>query len=180
MGVPRDEIEAVQGYYWKEWNPDDVGRGALACKVFSPTLLDPDLAPPGGQIVILQKVVEIDPARPGDPAHQKAAVERFVLEQFEKILPGASRAIVSRSSASDRTAERFTRNHGGAMLGWEMAPDQLGANRPDVASPFPNLHFVGHWTRPGGGVAPVLVSATRAAEAILDGRRSTLADRPFA
>lgn len=179
MGVPRDEIEAVQGYYWNEWNPDDVGRGALACKVFSPTLFDPDLAPPGGQIVILQKVIEPDPARPGDPAHRKAEVERFVLEQFEKILPGASRAIVSRSSASDRTAERFTRNRAGAMLGWEMAPDQLGANRPDVASPIPNLHFVGHWTRPGGGVAPVLVSAMRAAEAILDGRRSTLADRSF-
>jgi phytoene dehydrogenase-like protein len=177
MGVPRDEIEAVQGYYWNEWNPDDVGRGALACKVFSPTLYDPDLAPPGGQIVILQKVVEVDCEPAADPARRKAEVERFVLEQFERILPGSGRAIVSRSSASDDTAERFTRNRGGAMLGWEMSPDQLGGKRPDVASPFANLHFVGHWTRPGGGVAPVLVSAMRAAEAILCGRRSTLADR---
>ncbi len=180
MGIPRDEIEAVQGYYWKEWNPDDVGRNALACKVFSPTLFDPDLAPPGGQIVILQKVVEVgppSPGDPGDPAQRKREVERFVLDQFERILPGANRAIVSRSSASDRTAERFTRNQGGAMLGWEMSPDQLGGKRPDVASPFANLHFVGHWTRPGGGVAPVLVSAMRAAEAILSGRPSTLADR---
>jgi phytoene dehydrogenase-like protein len=189
QGVPRDEIEAAQGYYWNDWNPDEVGRGALACKVFSPTLFDPDLAPPGGQIVILQKVVEIAPASGGErersPGIQgelradvrKAEVERYVLAQFERILPGVSRAIVSRSSASERTAERFTRNQSGAMLGWEMAPDQLGARRPDVASPFPNLHFVGHWTRPGGGVAPVFVSAMRAAEAILEGRRSTLADR---
>jgi all-trans-retinol 13,14-reductase len=177
QGVPRDEIEAVQGYYWKEWNPDEVGRGALACKVFSPTLFDPGLAPPGGQIVILQKVVEIAPEASGDPAHRKAEIERYVLAEFERILPGVSRAIVSRSSASDRTAERFTRNRAGAMLGWEMSPDQLGSRRPDVASPIANLHFVGHWTRPGGGVAPVLVSAMRAAEAILGGRRSTLADR---
>ncbi len=177
MGVPRDEIEGAQGYYWNEWNPDEVGRGALACKVFSPTLFDPTLAPAGGQIVILQKVVEIEPEASGDPTHRKAEVERYVLAQFERILPGVSRAIVSRSSASERTAERFTRNRAGAMLGWEMAPDQLGAHRPDVASPFPNLHFVGHWTRPGGGVAPVFVSAMRAAEAILGGRRSTLADR---
>lgn len=176
-GVPRSEIEAVQGYYWNEWNPDEVGRGALACKVFSPTLFDPGLAPPGGQIVILQKVVEIDPASTEDPARRKAEVERGVLREFERILPGVSRAIVSRSTASDRTAERFTRNRGGAMLGWEMSPDQLGANRPDVASPFDNLHFVGHWTRPGGGVAPVIVSAMRASEAILSGRRSTLAGR---
>lgn len=180
MGVPRDEIEEAQGYYWNDWNPDEVGRGALACKVFSPTLFDPDLAPPGGQIVILQKVVDIELGSSdasSDPARRKAEIERYVLAQFERVLPGVSRAIVSRSSASERTAERFTRNRAGAMLGWEMAPDQLGSRRPDVASPFPNLHFVGHWTRPGGGVAPVFVSAMRAAEAILGGRRSTLADR---
>ena len=52
------------------------------------------------------------------------------------------------------------------MLGWEMSPDQLGAGRPEVTSPVDNLYFVGHWTRPGGGITPVIVSALRVAELI--------------
>jgi prolycopene isomerase len=74
--------------------------------------------------------------------------------------------VVARSSASARTAERFTLNRAGAMLGWEMSPDQLGEGRPDIRGPLDNLFFVGHWTRPGGGVTPVIVSAMQVAEAI--------------
>jgi len=73
-------------------------------------------------------------------------------------------------SASAQTAWRFTGNDRGAMLGWEMSPDQLGTRRPDTTGPFAGLHFVGHWTRPGGGVTPVLVSAQRVAEGVLRGR----------
>ena len=51
-------------------------------------------------------------------------------------------------------------------------PDQLGSRRPDTAGPISRLYFVGHWTRPGGGVTPVLVSAQRVAAAILRGRES--------
>jgi phytoene dehydrogenase-like protein len=71
-----------------------------------------------------------------------------------------------RLSATARTSERFTWNNRGAMLGWEMAPDQLGADRPGVRGPISGLYFAGHWTRPGGGITPVLVSAAAAAEAV--------------
>jgi phytoene dehydrogenase-like protein len=50
-----------------------------------------------------------------------------------------------------------------------MSPDQLGEGRPDIRGPLGNLYFVGHWTRPGGGVTPVIVSAMRVAEAIAPG-----------
>ena len=53
------------------------------------------------------------------------------------------------------------------MLGWEMAPDQLGAFRPPPAAPITGLHFVGAWTRPGGGINPVIVSAQRLAAKLL-------------
>jgi phytoene dehydrogenase-like protein len=52
------------------------------------------------------------------------------------------------------------------MLGWELAPDQLGTDRPDVVAPIRNLYFVGHWTQPGGGITPVMVSAVRVADQI--------------
>jgi prolycopene isomerase len=52
------------------------------------------------------------------------------------------------------------------MLGWEMSPDQLGDRRPDIDAPIEGLYYVGHWTQPGGGITPVIVSAMKAAEAI--------------
>ena len=32
--------------------------------------------------------------------------------------------------------------------------------------PLPGLYFTGHWTRPGGGITPVIISALRVADAI--------------
>ncbi len=63
-------------------------------------------------------------------------------------------------------AFRYTLNRRGAMLGWEMSPDQLGDGRPEVTGPIDGFYFVGHWTKPGGGITPVIVSAMRVARLI--------------
>jgi phytoene dehydrogenase-like protein len=55
------------------------------------------------------------------------------------------------------------------MLGWEMSPEQLGEDRPGIQGPFKNLYFVGHWTQPGGGITPVMISALQAAKQITQG-----------
>ena len=68
------------------------------------------------------------------------------------------------------TSYRFTGNHQGAMLGWAMAPGQLGVARPDLDGLMDGLYFTGHWTRPGGGITPVIVSAEQAAARILGSR----------
>ena len=169
-GIEPERVASAQGYEWGGWDPDAVGEGSLRCKLFAPTLFAPELAPPGGQIVIAQKVQALDYAAIEDwPAH-KAGVERYLIDEMERRLPGARAAAAVTLSASAQTAWRFTGNDRGAMLGWEMSPDQLGTRRPDTAGPFAGLHFVGHWTRPGGGVTPVLVSAQRVAESVLRGR----------
>jgi hypothetical protein len=99
------------------------------------------------------------------PEH-KRQVERFIFEHLSRMIPGIEDKIVVRTSASAETSWRFTLNHQGAMLGWEMSPDQLGATRPDLSSPVRNLFFAGHWVRPGGGITPVIVSAQHAAQAV--------------
>ena len=82
-------------------------------------------------------------------------------------------------SATAATSQRFTGNQHGAMLGWEMAPDQLGEDRPGVTGPLRNLYFTGHWTQPGGGITPVMVSAINAAKCIVSGdRRRAEDERP--
>ncbi len=174
--VPAEAIDRIQGYYWNRWDPDLVGRGGLRCKVFSPTVYEPRMAPAGGQIIILQKVLEMDYAGVEDwPAH-KQEMEDYVLGHLESVIPGVSERVVVRLSASAKTAWRFTLNHAGAMLGWEMSPDQLGEDRPDNVGPVDNLYLVGHWTRPGGGITPVIMSAVHVAQAVLGSTRAPLVD----
>jgi len=169
-GADPAELERAQGYYWDSWEMDRVGRDALRFKLFSPTHYEPAMAPPGGQVLIVQKVQEMDYDGVADwPAH-KRGVEDFVWGHLDRMLPGLREKVVVQSSASARTSCRFTWNHQGAMLGWEMSPGQLGAGRPAVSGLVPDLHLVGHWTQPGGGITPVIVSAQQAARAVLSGR----------
>ena len=90
---------------------------------------------------------------------------------------------------SAHTSWRYTLNHAGAMLGWEMSPDQIGDMRPSTRSAVANLHFVGHWAQPGGGITPVIASAMQVASAItaspsadaaFDAARSSPAPAEFA
>jgi phytoene desaturase len=173
-GIPDAVLEEAQGYYWDSWEMDRVGVDALRFKIFAPTLYEPSMAPPGGQVVIIQKVLEMDYAGVADwPAH-KQRIEDFALDHLEKLIPGFKDRVVVKTSASARTSWRFTLNHQGAMLGWEMSPEQLGERRPDISGltqHIRNLYLTGHWTRPGGGITPVIVSAQQAAAAVLQGAR---------
>jgi len=166
-GIPDEVLDEAQGYYWDSWDMDRVGIDALRFKIFAPTLYEPAMAPPGGQVVIIQKVLEMDYAAVADWSAHKKGIEDFAMDHLERLIPGFGRRVVVRSCASALTACRFTLNHQGAMLGWEMSPEQLGERRPDVSMGIRNLYLVGHWTRPGGGITPVIVSAQRVASAIL-------------
>jgi phytoene dehydrogenase-like protein len=169
-GVPAGVLEEAQGYYWDSFDMDRVGRDALRFKLFAPTLYEPGIAPNGEQILIVQKVLEMDYDTVQDWSQHKRDMEDFIFTHLERVLPGIGEHIVVQHSASARTSWRFTLNHQGAMLGWEMSPDQLGEGRPSPETAIRNLHCVGHWTRPGGGITPVIVSAQKVARTILQGR----------
>ncbi|MFN7963344.1 MAG: NAD(P)/FAD-dependent oxidoreductase [Thermoanaerobaculia bacterium] len=159
-------LERAQGYYWQSWDPDTVGRGGLRFKIFAPTLYEPAMAPPGKQIVILQKVLDLDYEGVSDWPSHKTEVERYLLGELEREVPGIHSEIEVATTASALTSHRFTLNRRGVMLGWEMSPDQLGDARPGIEGPVPGLWLTGHWVRPGGGITPVIVSAQQAAEAV--------------
>ena len=58
------------------------------------------------------------------------------------------------------------------MLGWEMSPDQLGVTAGRAETPIRNLYLLGHWTQPGGGITPVIVSAPAAVARTIANRRN--------
>jgi phytoene dehydrogenase-like protein len=162
---PIEPLERASGYHWRSWDTERVATDLF--KIFVPTIFEPRMAPPGAQIVVLQKVTYVDYERVSDWKAQKLAVEADVMQRLDAVIPGIAARAVVYLTASAHTAWRFTLNYHGAMLGWEMSPDQLGAQRPATASSIRNLSFVGHWTQPGGGITPVIVSAMRVASDIM-------------
>jgi phytoene dehydrogenase-like protein len=163
-GMQTEVLRAAHGYHWASWDSEQVATHAF--KVFVPTLYEPGLAPPGGHIVIVQKLTDINYEAIEDWQAHKAAVEAYIMSNLEQIMPGFAAKVVVKLSASALTSHRYTLNHHGAMLGWEMSPDQLGAQRPALNGLLKNLFLVGHWTQPGGGITPVIVSAMQAAKII--------------
>ena len=178
MGIADDVLRDAHGYHWRGWDANRLD--SLRFKIFVPTLYDASLAPPGGHVVVIQKVLDASHDATADAPYdattdwseRKQVFERTVNEDLEQVLPGFGRHVVVQLSATADTSRRFTLNYEGAMLGWEMSPDQLGERRPDIAGPLQNLYLVGHWTRPGGGITPVVISAETAARRILAERPS--------
>jgi phytoene dehydrogenase-like protein len=179
-GMDPARLAAAEGYYWSSFDPNDVVRNVF--KVFIPTHFDPDIAPPGCQILIVQKLTPVNFAAVTDWTAYKSAIEAGIMDRLRDILPGIDSHVVVRLAATAMTSQRFTGNSGGAMLGWEMSPDQLGAARLPYYTPVRNLYLTGHWTQPGGGITPVIVSAQRVARLVLTGKDNAreLAARYFA
>ncbi len=178
-GMDPEKLAEAEGYYWTEFDPRDAIKNVF--KIFIPTHYDPAIAPPGCQIIITQKLVPVKIEEVTDWAAHKADVEHQVMSRLRTIFPDIDSHIVVRLGASALTSQRFTMNTQGAMLGWEMTPEQLGAGRLPQTTPIDNLFLVGHWTQPGGGITPVIVSAQAAAKMVLTGRNSyqDLADQYF-
>ena len=163
-------LREAQGYYWRSWDGNEAATDAF--KVFVPTLFEPRMAPPGGQIAILQKLTAVDYEGVHDWAAHKREIEDDLVARLELAMPGISAKIATKLSASALTSYRYTLNHHGAMLGWEMSPDQLGVQRPAPEAPIGNLYLVGHWVQPGGGITPVIISAATVARTISSGGSS--------
>ena len=167
-GMDPATLAAAEGYYWTSYDPSDAIRSVF--KVFIPTHFDPLIAPPGCQILIVQRLTPVRIEEINDWQAHKQSVENNTMGRLRQILPGIDSHIVVKLSASAMTSYRFTNNWQGAMLGWEMSPGQLAEGRLPNTTPVKNLFLVGHWTQPGGGITPVIVSAQRVARAILTGK----------
>ena len=130
-----------------------------------PSLADPSLSPPGQHILLLTTLCPFDVGLSWRQAKQ--GFQQRLLEQAERHFPGLNDHLLFVESGSPRTLERYTLNHQGAAYGYAPTPDQIGPNRPGVHGVQPGLYHTGHWTRPGGGVAGVSVSALLCSQAIL-------------
>lgn len=130
-----------------------------------PTLADPSLAPPGKHILMLTTLVDYDSAN--WPSVKTEFLEKM-LNFAELKMPGLKEHCVLVEAGSPYTLERYTLNAKGAAYGWEMTPEQSGANRLANRSPIEGLYFAGHWTTPGAGLYGVCFSGVQTAQQIVN------------
>ena len=158
-----------ENFLYTSWDHDahyaDLCAGKPSWQTVTiPTLLDPSLAPPGEHTFILTTLLPADPQcswREG-----KEAITERMLDAVERRFPGFRAHLTFCEGASPRTMERYTLNHGGAIYGWDLAPDQVGPGRLPPVAPVEGFYLAGHWTRPGGGVYGVMTSGVEAARRI--------------
>jgi prolycopene isomerase len=130
-----------------------------------PTLSDPSLAPSGEQLLILTTLVPY-----GTGTRWSTSRDRLtdrMLELADRHFPGLCERLEFVESGTPRTLERYTRNTGGALYGWELSPAQVGSGRLASSTPIAGLRLVGHWTQPGGGVYGVVSSGIFTARSVL-------------
>lgn len=129
-----------------------------------PTLIDPELAPPGQHLLILTTLA---PFLDGDWRARKEPYLARLLALAEEQFPGLKKHLLHAEGGTPRTMERYTLNENGALYGWALTPDQTGPRRPSPITPLAGLYLAGHWAQPGGGIYAVAVSGKRVGEEIV-------------
>ena len=102
-----------------------------------------------------------------DPEYRRRKTELMdeLLETAERIVPGLREHVLWKEAATPVTQERFTHSTGGTSYGIEYATDQMGPMRIGYATDVPGLFLCGASTPAGHGIANVMFSGLRAAEA---------------
>jgi prolycopene isomerase len=157
-------------FLYPSLNHDEAYRGSLGgnpgwLSVTIPTLADPSLAPKGEHLMTLTTLLPYGDANQWG-SNKEQMLDRLI-DRAGEYFNGLKESIVFAEGGSPRTMERYTRNTGGALYGWEISPSQVGPGRLENAAPIEGLHFAGHWTQPGGGIYGVVSSGIHTARSAL-------------
>jgi phytoene dehydrogenase-like protein len=129
-----------------------------------PTLVAPQLAPPGHHILSLFAPIPYRLPGMTDWRECKAEYTERFIRLASTLIPGLEKRIVVREAATPDTLVRYTANRGGA-LGWNYTPESI-TGRPENKSPVPGLWLTGHWTVPGVGVHGAIQSGFITSQAV--------------
>lgn len=158
-----------------ENDPDYFSKSLLM--VSAPSLHDPSLAPAGKSVIVLQSGAHIrfgdnwgikNGKRTAGYRELKERVAAQLIANAERLIPGLSRKIEMKITASPHTHVRYTLNSDGATVGWSYHPHYtpypglkglLGAG---MFTPVKNLYQVGHWAMYPGGAPSGLMTGRMA------------------
>jgi len=155
---PRDTPDANDGRFFEN----------TSLYLFSPSLMNPELAPAGKSSLMIQTISPIGWMQNwgADNAKQykqlKAKVCDTLVKRAEAVIPGLRDSIEIVDAATPLTYERFTHNTGGASSAWSWNPHKkffsntMGLN---IETSVKNLYIGSCWASQVGGVPGALMAA---------------------
>ncbi len=177
--VPGPHLRIAPSLEYLERAYDDAKYGAVSAKPFLdiviPSLVDPDLAPPGKQVMSV--LVQYAPyhRKEGDWTADREAFGDSVVDLLDAHLPGLRRLVIGREVLTPVDLEaRFGLTDGHIYHG-EMTLNQQLVLRPAPGwsryrTPIAGLYLCGSGAHPGGGVTGA--PGWNAAHAVLQDRAS--------
>jgi phytoene dehydrogenase-like protein len=120
-----------------------------------PSILDPDLAPPGAHVMSIYVHYTPFHLRHGDWLASKDLLLQRVLATLEQFAPGVSALVAAAESITPAALESQYGFHGGHVVHGELTLDQLASMRPLLGhgryhGPVRGLYLCGAGTHPGG------------------------------
>jgi phytoene dehydrogenase-like protein len=155
---PRDIPEANDDQFFKN----------TSLGLFSPSLMNPELAPAGKSSLMIQTISPNGWMQNwgADNAKQykqlKAKVCDTLIKRTEALIPGLCRSIEIVDAATPLTYERFTHNTGGASSAWSWNPHKKFYDNImslNIDTPVKNLYIGSCWASQVGGVPGALMAA---------------------
>lgn len=132
MSIP---MESLEEYYHEMWDRNEVPKGLCAIMATSPSRMDPRLAPPGKQSVIVIGPLARD-------RKTWAAYEKVAMDTILDAVPEIKDHIIW----YDYLGPEFYEIHGEIgvpAIGLAQCIGQAGSTRPSSISPIKGLYYVG-------------------------------------
>jgi phytoene dehydrogenase-like protein len=143
--------------------------------LFSPSMLNPKLAPVGKSSLMLQSMVPYHWMNNWGGGEKevykqlKGKAMEDMIDSASRLIPGLKECIEFKDAATPLTYERFTQNTDGASSAWSWNPkkkfykDTMSVN---IETPVKNLYIGSCWAMQVGGVPGALAAAYQCAKKI--------------
>lgn len=154
---------------------DDEFFSKTSVNFYSPSLLNPELAPEGKSSLMLQTIVPdhwMDNWGGGDREvykQLKTKATEAVIDSASRLIPGLRESIAYQDAATPLTYERFTQNTDGASSAWSWNPNKMFFDNPmsvNIDTPVKNLYIGSCWSMEFGGVPGALAAAYKCVDMI--------------
>lgn len=150
-------------------NPDDEDFfKKTSFSLYSPSMMNPELAPSGKSSLMLQAMSPSGWMRNWGGADKdryaklKEQVKRTLIKRAEAIIPNLNAFVEYEDAATPLTYERYTHNTNGASSAWSWNPrkkffaNTMGVN---IDTPIRNLYIGSCWANQIGGVPGAIMAA---------------------
>jgi len=142
--------------------------GKTSFSLYSPSLMNSELAPKGRSSLMLQAMPPtgwMENWGGSDKQKYKQLKDKAanaLIKRAQIIVPGLTNLVEYQDAATPLTYERYTHNTAGASSAWSWNPEKKFYSRAmdvNVATPIKNLYIGSCWATQIGGVPGALMAA---------------------